>query len=68
MQLFSDDRIMSNDQRAKNGYQALADLDTNHDGVISAQDPGFSQLMIWQDVNGDGSWPHRELLHPGGLR
>ena len=54
MQLFSDHTIMSNDQRAMNGYQALADLDTNHDGVINAQDPGFSQLMIWQDVNGDG--------------
>ena len=34
MQLFSDDTVMSNGQRAMNGYQALADLDTNHDVAL----------------------------------
>ena len=37
-----------------NGIAALASLDTNHDGVIDAKDPAFSQLLVWQDANHNG--------------
>jgi hypothetical protein len=34
-------------------YIALAELDSNHDGQINAQDPAYATLQIWQDKNGD---------------
>ena len=37
-----------------NGIAALASLDANHDGVIDAKDPAFSQLLVWQDANHNG--------------
>ena len=36
------------------GFAALKALDSNGDGVIDASDPGFSKLIVWQDLNGDG--------------
>jgi len=36
------------------GVDALASLDSNHDGVIDARDIDFSKLQIWQDANHDG--------------
>lgn len=38
---------------ALNGFEALAALDANHDGVVDAKDPAFSQLLLWRDVDGD---------------
>ncbi len=36
------------------GLQALATLDSNHDGKIDANDEAFSKLTIWQDLNHNG--------------
>lgn len=52
--LFGDNTVLSNGQKAKNAYEALADLDSNKDGVINNQDAKYSELKIWQDVNQDG--------------
>ena len=60
-ELFSEYTLLSNGQMAENGYEALADLDANHDGMIDASDPAFSQLGIWQDVDGDGITAEWEL-------
>jgi len=38
---------------ARNGFQALAALDANHDGVIDARDPAFGELLLWTDRDGD---------------
>ena len=46
---------------AENGFAALASLDTNKDGKITAQDKQFAQLKIWQDLNGDGVSQKNEL-------
>lgn len=43
------------------GFAALAALDTNHDGTINAQDPGFSSLEVWTDTNGNGVTDPGEL-------
>ena len=45
-----------------NGLADLAALDTNHDGVIDARDPGFAQLKLWIDANGDGITDPGELV------
>ena len=41
---------------------ALASLDNNHDGVISAADPAFPKLVVWQDLN------HNGVSDPGELK
>ncbi|PWC68100.1 hypothetical protein, partial [Azospirillum sp. TSH58] len=42
--------------------EALASLDTNHDGRIDAADESFATLQVWQDADGDG------VSQPGELR
>lgn len=37
-----------------NGYNALANYDTNHDGVIDVWDPVWKDLFVWVDFNHDG--------------
>lgn len=37
-----------------NGFEALADLDTNNDGQINHLDDEFDNLVIWVDADGDG--------------
>jgi hypothetical protein len=39
---------------ASNGYQALAQHDSNLDGKINSQDAVYSQLRVWRDLNQDG--------------
>jgi len=39
---------------AANGYEALRAFDSNGDGVIDANDPVWSQLLLWIDANHDG--------------
>jgi Ca2+-binding RTX toxin-like protein len=46
---------------AMDGFSALKALDTNHDGVIDAQDPGFANLKVWVDANGNGVTDPGEL-------
>ncbi|MBV8761966.1 MAG: hypothetical protein JO257_32025 [Deltaproteobacteria bacterium] len=38
---------------ARNGYEALAQLDANGDGIIDANDPAFASLVLWADRDGD---------------
>ncbi len=53
-ELFGNNTILQNGQTAANGFAALADLDGNADGKIDAADAAFSQLKVWQDIDGDG--------------
>jgi hypothetical protein len=53
-ELFGDQTILSNGQRATNGFQALADLDSNADGKIDSNDAAFANLRVWKDIDGDG--------------
>jgi hypothetical protein len=46
----------------RNGYQALAALDANADGMISAVDTQFGKLVVWQDANANG------VSEPGELK
>ena len=47
--------------KAFNGYVALAAMDANSDGVITAADQAFADLMVWVDSNLDGVSQHEEL-------
>jgi hypothetical protein len=46
-----------------NGFIALADLDTNRDGVVDARDLDFGKLLLWQDSNHDGISQPSEIHH-----
>lgn len=46
---------------AKNGFEALAALDDNRDGVIDRADPAFAKLLLWADANGDRASSPAEL-------
>ncbi len=61
-ELFGDQTLLQNGQRATDGFQALAELDSNSDGVIDINDAAFSNLRIWQDVDGDGYSASDELF------
>jgi hypothetical protein len=51
-----------NGNKARDGIEALADLDSNNDGVINSQDTEFSNIKIWQDQDQDGKLDAGELL------
>ena len=46
---------------AADGFAALAQQDTNADGVVNAQDANFANLRVWQDLNQDGVSQQGEL-------
>ncbi|WP_226661415.1 calcium-binding protein [Microbulbifer aggregans] len=47
----------------RTGYEELSELDSNVDGIIDANDERFSELLVWQDVNGDGVSQSDELQY-----
>lgn len=61
-ELLGDAFVTSNEERAPNGFFALASLDQNHDGVVDAKDPAFGQLLLWHDRNSNGVSEPAELL------
>lgn len=60
-ELFGDNTVLNNGKKAKNGYEALADLDSDTDGLITASDTKFNDLRVWQDINQDGVSQATEL-------
>jgi hypothetical protein len=61
-ELFGNDTVLANGSKAPNGFAALAELDSNHDGKIDASDTAFGTLNIWKDRNEDGVSSSDELL------
>jgi hypothetical protein len=53
-ELFGSSTILSNGEKAPDGYAALRELDSNADGVISSQDAIYADLRVWVDSNSDG--------------
>jgi hypothetical protein len=60
-ELFGNGTRLGNGGRAANGFQALAEQDTNHDGRITAADAHFNQIQLWVDANHDGATDTSEL-------
>ncbi len=61
-ELFGDQTILQNGQKATDGFEALAQWDGNADGKIDIDDAVWSQLKIWQDLDGDGYSSPDELF------
>ncbi|HEY4222335.1 MAG TPA: hypothetical protein VGO62_13365 [Myxococcota bacterium] len=52
-ELFGSFTLLADGTRARDGFVALAALDSNNDGVIDARDAAFGSLSLWRDRNGN---------------
>ena len=52
--MFGSNTPLADGTLADNGFQVLAELDDNGDGVIDTNDSVFNELKIWQDTNQNG--------------
>jgi len=60
-ELFGDSTPLATGGNAVDGFDALAQEDTNGDGVVNAQDANWTNLQVWQDLNQDGISQSGEL-------
>lgn len=60
-ELFGTFTPLRNGDLAKNGFEALSEFDTNHDGVIDHREPIWSQLLLWRDLNHNGTSEPSEI-------
>lgn len=69
-ELFGNNTILGNGQKAANGFAALSELDSNGDGKIDSNDVLFNQLRIWKDADNSASVSSGELidLEAAGVR
>ncbi len=61
-ELFGDNTIKKNGQKAKDGVDALKDYDSNGDGKFGKSDAVFNQVKVWRDINQDGVSQRDELF------
>jgi hypothetical protein len=66
-ELFGNATQLADGSRASDGFAALADLDSNHDGRISLDDSSFASLRVWMDANQDGVSQAAELYSLSSL-
>ncbi len=60
-EIFGDEMLLPNGQKASNGFMALSQLDSNGDLNFNAQDAGYSEVRVWRDLNQDGISQANEL-------
>ena len=61
-ELFGNNSVLSSGEKAANGFEALADLDSNNDGIFNSQDTAWNEIKIWKDANRNGTVDANELL------
>ena len=61
-EVFGDNTYLKNGEKAEHGFDALADLDTDKNGKIDANDEDFTKLKVWRDLNQDGKSQENELF------
>lgn len=64
-ELFGSATVLASGVRAQNGFDALSELDENHDGLVSAADARFGELLVWSDADGDRTSSTSELSRAG---
>lgn len=60
-EMFGSMTTLPNQSRAKNGFEALAQYDSNHDGLLSTEDAIWPKLRLWSDINQDRTSQPSEL-------
>ncbi|PTQ88478.1 Ca2+-binding RTX toxin-like protein [Nitrosomonas nitrosa] len=61
-ELFGVDTLKSDGLLAKDGFDALSDLDSNSDGLFDQNDDEFMQVQVWRDLNQNGVSTTNELF------
>ncbi|NQY21938.1 MAG: tandem-95 repeat protein, partial [Campylobacteraceae bacterium] len=61
-ELFGEETIKKDGSKARDGFEALSELDSNNDGLINKYDEAFKELRVWKDSNSDGITQADELL------
>lgn len=61
-ELFGNHTRLADGTVAANGFAALADIDSDHDGDVDSADAGFGGLRVWRDLNSNGITENGELL------
>lgn len=65
-ELFGDATPTLSGQRAANGFEALRELDVNHDHRVDSTDASWNALLLWTDTNHDGTSQAGELTRLAG--
>ncbi|MBC8069794.1 MAG: hypothetical protein IAG13_15765 [Deltaproteobacteria bacterium] len=52
-ELFGNATAMAAGSHAEHGFAALAELDSDRDGKITADDARFGELVLWSDLDDD---------------
>ncbi|MDO2409401.1 hypothetical protein [Campylobacter magnus] len=60
-ELFGNFTQLKNGELAKNGFEALKDLDSDDNGVFDESDKAFNEILVWQDYNSNGKAENGEL-------
>jgi hypothetical protein len=60
-ELFGDSTPLDTGGKAADGFAALAQEDSNGDGVVNNLDTNWANLRVWQDLNQDGLSQGNEL-------
>jgi hypothetical protein len=60
-ELFGSATRLASGAFAQNGFDALRDLDDNHDGVFDARDAAYDKVVVWTDTNRDRKSTKGEL-------
>gem|GEM_PF-643894 len=62
-ELFGEATVLNKSgKKARDGYAALAQYDSNKDGFIDSKDAVFSKLVVWFDRNQDGRTNSDEMV------
>ena len=61
-ELFGNATKLPSGQRAINGFEALRELDSDGNGLITSKDKAWTELKLWIDLNHDGVSQQRELM------
>ena len=60
-ELFGNFTQLKNGELAKNGVEALKDLDSDDNGVFDESDKAFNEILVWQDINSNAKSESSEL-------
>ncbi|MBY0315247.1 MAG: hypothetical protein K2Q26_06995 [Bdellovibrionales bacterium] len=60
--LMGGDDLFGDTFHYKNGFDKLATLDQNRDGVIDKKDKAFKQLVLWKDSTGKGQFLSKDVI------
>jgi hypothetical protein len=61
-ELFGSATTLANGDKAKDGYAALRELDSNDDNALTDADAQWANLKLWVDKNSDGISQKAEML------